>query len=82
MSTKFFFDFDDNGTLTVDETGLQYPTRAAARYAAVSALQSVMRDLVLNQQSRWEISVKVRDESSFFFEAKMAFSADYSAALK
>ena len=81
MFTRFFFDFDDNGTLTTDETGLQYPTHAAARCAAVTALQSVMRDLLLNQQSRWEISVKVRDESSCFFEAKMAFSADYSATL-
>ncbi len=77
MSTKFFFDFDNNGTLTVDDAGFQYPTRDAARCAAVSALQSVVRDLLLNQQNRWEVSVKVRDESSCFFEAKMVFSADY-----
>ena len=73
----YFFDVADDGALTADDTGLDYAMRYAARSDAVSALQSMMRDLVLDLDSRREISIKIRDEGGYFFEAKMAFTAEW-----
>ena len=73
----YFFDVADNSTFAFDEVGLDYATRDAARSDAVSALQSIMRDLVLDRDSHREISIKIRDGDGHFFEAKMAFTADW-----
>ena len=72
----YYFDFADDGTLATGDMGLDYATREAARSDAVSALQSIMRDLVLDRDSRREISIKIRDGNGYFFEAKTAFTAD------
>ena len=72
----YFFDVADNSAFAFDEVGLDYATRDAARSDAVSALQSIVRDLVLDRDSHREVNIKVRDENGYFFEAKMAFTAD------
>ena len=72
----YFFDFADDGALATGDMGLDYATRDAARSDAVSALQSIVRDLVLDRHSRREVSIKIRDEDGPFFEAKIVFTAE------
>ena len=73
----YFFDVADNSTFAFDEVGLDYATRDAARSDAVSALQSIMRDLVLDRDSHREVNIKVRDENGYLFEATMTFRAEW-----
>ena len=76
MSLNFFAIADD-GTVAADDMGLRYVTREAPRSDAVSALQSITRDLVLDQDSRREASINVRDENCYLFEATMTFRTDW-----
>ena len=73
----YYFDIADNSVVVFDEVGLGYATRDAARSDAVSALQSVVRDLVLDRDSHREVSIKIRDENGYVFEAKVAFTAEW-----
>ena len=73
----YFFDFADDGALATGDMGLDYATRDAARSDAVSALQSIMRDLVLDRDSHREVNIKVRGENGYLFEATMTFRAEW-----
>ena len=73
----YFFDVADNSTFAFDEVGLGYATRDAARFDAVSALQSIVWDLVLDWDNHREVSISVRDEKGYVFEAKMTFTAEW-----
>ena len=73
----YFFDVADNSAFAFDEMGLDYATRDAARSDAVSALQSIVRDLVLDRDSHREVNIKVRDENGYLFEVTMTFRAEW-----
>lgn len=74
---RYFFDTEDNGTLTVDEEGLELPSDKAVRDEAIRVLPEIAKDQLPDgpQHSFW---VKVRDDSgAYVFEASLELKSSW-----
>ncbi len=59
----YFFDWRDNGSLDLDEDGVDLPDLAAARAEAYRSLLERARD-ILPGNERHSLSIDVRDDTS------------------
>jgi hypothetical protein len=73
---RFFFDIQDGG-LTVDDVGTEFPNVHAARDAAIRVLPDIARDYIAPHADR-EISVLMRNEAGQeVFKASFSLRAEW-----
>jgi uncharacterized protein DUF6894 len=69
---RYYFDVQDNGSSSIDETGHEFASVNEARLEAAKALGEIARDILPGLSVR-QISIEVRDDRGPVLSASLRF---------
>lgn len=73
---RFFFDLEDNGSLSSDEEGFECRSLSSAKAEAVKTLAEMTKDALPGTDNR-TLAIKVRDKSRrLVLKAEVKFEVD------
>ena len=72
--TRFYFDFEHSGVMTLDRVGKDFSDVNAARREAISVLAAAIRHDVA-QHSDARLAVRVRDDKGAVLEVSATFQS-------